>query len=166
MSENMNHELDMEHDNIVELIDEEGNEVDFEHLMTLEYEGHNYICLVPVEPMEDVAEDELVILRIETDEEGNDMYATIEFTSHTGSKVSWTVPASQMEQDVVVCVDQMVVADGRMPVTVTVYNADGTVHATATDSMESYIARMSSQHAVYEMILKFSDSAYNYFHKN
>ena len=78
MSENMNHELDMEHDNIVELIDEEGNEVDFEHLMTLEYEGHNYICLVPVEPMEDVAEDELVILRIETDEEGNDMYATIE----------------------------------------------------------------------------------------
>jgi len=94
----------------------------------------------------------------------DDMYAVIEFTSHTGSKVSWTVPASQMEQDVVVCVDQMVVADGRVPVTVTVYNADGTVHATATDSMESYIARMSSQHAVYEMILKFSDSAYNYFH--
>lgn len=78
MSENMNHELDMEHDNIVELIDDEGNEVDFEHLMTLEYEGHNYICLVPVEPMEDVAEDELVILRIETDEEGNDAYATID----------------------------------------------------------------------------------------
>jgi len=78
MSENMNHDLDMERDNIVELIDDEGNEVDFEHLMTLEYEGNSYICLVPVEPMEDVAEDELVILRIETDEEGNDMYATIE----------------------------------------------------------------------------------------
>lgn len=78
MSENMNHDLDMEHLDIVELIDEDGNEVSFEHLMTLNYNNNNYICLVPVEPMEDVAEDELVILRIETDEEGNDAYATID----------------------------------------------------------------------------------------
>ena len=78
MSENNNHELDMERDDIVQLVDEDGVEVDFEHLMTLEHEGRAYICLVPVEPMEDVAEDELVILRIETDEDGNDVYATIE----------------------------------------------------------------------------------------
>ena len=77
MSEN-NHELDMEREDIVQLVDEDGNEVDFEHLMTLEHKGRTYICLVPVEPMEDVEEDELVILRIETDEEGNDYYATIE----------------------------------------------------------------------------------------
>ena len=78
MSENNNHEFDMERDDIVQLVDEDGNEVQFEHLMTLEHEGRAYICLVPVEPMEDVAEDELVILRIETDEDGNDIYATIE----------------------------------------------------------------------------------------
>ena len=77
MSEN-NHEYDMEREDIVQLVDEDGNEVDFEHLMTLEHNGNAYICLVPVEPMEDVAEDELVILRIETDEDGNDIYATIE----------------------------------------------------------------------------------------
>lgn len=77
MSEN-NHELDMEREDIVQLVDEDGNEVDFEHLMTLEHNGKAYICLVPVEPMEDVEEDELVILRIETDEEGNDIYATID----------------------------------------------------------------------------------------
>ena len=77
MSEN-NHELDMEREDIVQLVDEDGNEVDFEHLMTLEHNGRAYICLVPLEPMEDVAEDELVILRIETDDEGNDVYATIE----------------------------------------------------------------------------------------
>lgn len=77
MSEN-NHELDMEREDIVQLVDEDGNEVDFEHLMTLEHEGNTYICLVPVEPMEDVAEDELVILRIETDEEGNDYYTSID----------------------------------------------------------------------------------------
>ena len=78
MSENNNHELDMEREDVVQLVDEDGNEVDFEHLMTLEHEGNAYICLVPLEPMEDVADDELVILRIETDEDGNDYYTTIE----------------------------------------------------------------------------------------
>ena len=78
MSENNNHELDMEREDIVQLVDEDGNEVEFEHLMTLEHNGNAYICLVPVEPMEDVAEDDLVILRIETDDEGNDVYATVE----------------------------------------------------------------------------------------
>ena len=77
MSEN-NHELDMEREDIVQLVDEDGNEVDFEHLMTLEHNGRSYICLVPVEPMEDVAEDELVILRLETDEDGNDVYTSID----------------------------------------------------------------------------------------
>lgn len=75
---NENHELDMEREDVIELVDEEGQEVAFEHLMTLEHEGKAYICLVPVEPMEDVEEDELVIMRIETDEEGNDFYATID----------------------------------------------------------------------------------------
>ena len=78
MSENMNHELDMEQENIVELVDEDGSAVRFEHLMTLEHDGKHYICLVPLDPMEDVGEDELVILRIETDAEGNDVYATVE----------------------------------------------------------------------------------------
>ena len=76
MSEN--HDFDMEREDIVELVDEDGNEVSFEHLMTLEHNGNAYICLVPVEPMEDVGEDELVIMRIETDEDGNDYYATID----------------------------------------------------------------------------------------
>lgn len=76
MSEN--HELDMQREDIIELVDEDGNEVSFEHLMTLEHNGKVYICLAPVEPMEDVAEDELVIMRIETDEEGNDFYATVD----------------------------------------------------------------------------------------
>lgn len=78
MSENGNHELDMEREEVVELVDEEGNAVRFEHLMTLEHGGKPYICLVPLDPMEDVDEDELVILRIETDDDGNDVYATVE----------------------------------------------------------------------------------------
>lgn len=76
MSEN--HELDMQREDIIELIDEDGNEVSFEHLMTLEHDGKVYICLAPMEEMEDVAEDELVIMRIETDADGNDYYATVD----------------------------------------------------------------------------------------
>ena len=78
MSENMNHDLDMDREDIVELVDEDGNAVRFEHLMTLEHEGNAYICLVPLDEMEDVGEDELVIMRIETDADGNDVYATVE----------------------------------------------------------------------------------------
>lgn len=80
MSDQEFNEQDMELDaeNIVELVDDDGNEVRFEHLMTLEHKGGVYICFAPAEPMEDVAEDELVIMRILQDDEGNDYYSTIE----------------------------------------------------------------------------------------
>ena len=82
MDENKNPELeldqDQEQENLIELVDEDGQSVAFEHLMTLEHEGRSYICLVPAEPMEDVEEDELVIMRIDTDEEGNDYYTTLD----------------------------------------------------------------------------------------
>ncbi len=68
----------MEMDNIVQLEDENGKELNFQHLMTLEYNGNNYVILAPAEPMDDISEDEAVVLRIETDDEGNDVYATIE----------------------------------------------------------------------------------------
>ncbi|MGI6239318.1 MAG: DUF1292 domain-containing protein [Christensenellales bacterium] len=69
----------MEQENIVELIDEEGNALRFEHMMTLEHKGNAYICLAPAEPMEDIGEDELVIMRVEKDADSDeDVYATIE----------------------------------------------------------------------------------------
>ena len=71
-------EFNMEQDEIVELIDEDGKEVQFEHLMTLEHQGKTYVCLAPVEPDEEIGDDELVILRIDTDEDGNDCYVTID----------------------------------------------------------------------------------------
>ena len=78
MTENMGSEFDMEREDIVTLENEDGNEVRFEHLMTLEHNGGIYICLVPVDPMEDVAEDELVIMRIEQTDDGQDVYVTID----------------------------------------------------------------------------------------
>lgn len=77
MSENEN--FDMEADNVIELTDDEGNTFLFEHMMTLEFKGENYICLAPAEEMEDVSEDELVIMKIATDvASGEDVYVSVE----------------------------------------------------------------------------------------
>jgi len=64
--------------NIIELIDEENNSVSFEHIMTLEYEGQEYIVLEPLELQDDDEEGEVVILKVEQDENGDDIYVTID----------------------------------------------------------------------------------------
>ena len=58
-------------DNIIILNDENGNEVKFEFLDLMEYEGEEYIILLPTEEGED--NDEVVILKVEdTDDEDSD----------------------------------------------------------------------------------------------
>lgn len=48
----------------VELLDEQGNPVRFEHVLTLEHEGELYAFVVPVEALEDEDEDSMIILKI------------------------------------------------------------------------------------------------------
>ena len=93
-----------------------------------------------------------------------DMYAVIQFTNHAGKKISERVAPTEISGNYLINITQVAVADGRMPITVTVYNADGSIHGYATDSMTSYIARMSNADSLYENIMKFSDSAYAYLH--
>ena len=62
---------------IVELIDEDGRTVRFEHVFTVPYEGDEYVLLSPVDPVEGVAEDEVVIMRIEPGED-EDAYVGVE----------------------------------------------------------------------------------------
>lgn len=64
-------------ENIVELVDEEGESVFFEHLMTLTYKDQDYVILGD-EHNEYEDELEIVILRVEVDEDGNDIYVGIE----------------------------------------------------------------------------------------
>jgi hypothetical protein len=92
------------------------------------------------------------------------MYALIEFTNHSGIKVSELVTPTLIDGMYLIDITQIAVADGRMPITVTVYNPNGTVYGTATDSMASYIARMSNADSLYENIMMFSDSAFSYLH--
>ena len=61
MDENNNEELD----NIVILKDEVGNDVKFEFLDLIQYEGEDYVILLPTEEVEDSEPDEVVILQIE-----------------------------------------------------------------------------------------------------
>ena len=57
---------------LVELIDENGEHTIFEHLATLEYEGESYLALCDPDAEEDDLE--VFILKIEQDENGNDVY--------------------------------------------------------------------------------------------
>ena len=61
-----------ENNDLVELIDENGEHTMFEHLATLEYEGESYLALC--DPDTDEDDLEVFILKIEQDEDGNDVY--------------------------------------------------------------------------------------------
>ena len=97
-----------------------------------------------------------------------DMYAVVSFTDHKGIAHEIRVEGSSFSKysDSVygVVVDDLVVADGDQLVTVTVYDADGNAVASASDSVNSYAARQMDEGALYEMVAKFTNSAYAYFH--
>jgi len=72
--------MDEERDDIVILVDENGEEVEFEHLDTIEMNGNEYVVLTPYneDVTGDMEEEEIVILRIEHNENGEDTFVTIE----------------------------------------------------------------------------------------
>lgn len=77
-NENNNMHEDEELDNIIVLNDENGEEVPFEFLDVIEYEGEEYVVLLPVE--EDEEDDgEVVILKIEdTESEEEESYVSVD----------------------------------------------------------------------------------------
>ena len=56
-------------DGIIELIDEENNVVKFRLLDVTEYKGEKYTLLLAAEPNDEIAEDEVVIFRLNEKEE-------------------------------------------------------------------------------------------------
>lgn len=61
-------------DDIYILTDEEGNENKFELQGSLELDGITYLALIPI----DETDDEFVILKVETDEDGEEILVTID----------------------------------------------------------------------------------------
>ena len=75
--ENLNEEQEL--DNILVLNDEEGNEVEFEFLDLIEYEGEEYVVLLPVEEENDEEPGEVVILKLEDSEsEEEESYVSVD----------------------------------------------------------------------------------------
>ena len=63
-----------EESGILTLTDENGRDVDFEYLDCLEYQGVEYLVLMPA----DEAETEIVILEVEPVDEENENYLAVE----------------------------------------------------------------------------------------
>lgn len=62
-------------DNIITLNDEFGNEVQFEFLDLVEYNSEEYVVLIPID---DEEEGMVVILKLESLDDGNDSYTSVE----------------------------------------------------------------------------------------
>lgn len=66
---------------LITLMDEDGNEKEFEHIATMDHNGSSYVALIPAfqEPEEFVEGDgQLVILKMVTDENGEDILSSID----------------------------------------------------------------------------------------
>lgn len=63
---------------IIELVDEDGESVEFSFIGSFELDDQTYIALEPADTPVDAEEAEVVILRIESDDEGQDSYVGIE----------------------------------------------------------------------------------------
>ncbi|MEZ4357034.1 MAG: DUF1292 domain-containing protein [Eubacteriales bacterium] len=67
-----------EEDNIVELIDEDGNNLKMEHVLTFEHEDKVYVAFVPIDDNEKEEEEEVVLMRLDEDENGEELFTPIE----------------------------------------------------------------------------------------
>ena len=63
-----------EETSIVTFTDENGEDVTFEYLDCIEYEGKEYLCLLP----EEEGANEIVILEVEPVDEDNENYLTVD----------------------------------------------------------------------------------------
>lgn len=74
------HDWDVEESEIVTLVDEDGNEHDFEVVEAIEVGDKAYRVLIPQEQtdQEDGEGEEAYIFRVETDEDGDEILVTIE----------------------------------------------------------------------------------------
>ena len=59
-----------EQNTVIELVDESGSIVKFDLVMTFDYEGKRYAALLPIDNVENVEDDEVVLLEVVKDKSG------------------------------------------------------------------------------------------------
>lgn len=67
-----------ERDDVLVLMDEEGNETEFEYLDTVEMNDKEYVVLLPVQEEESEPAEEVLILKVEQDENGEDVFSSVD----------------------------------------------------------------------------------------
>ena len=78
LNQNNENEEELESE-VYTLTDENGDEHDFELLAQAEIEGVTYLAMIPVEEQDEEADTfEYIILKGQTDENGEDVYLTID----------------------------------------------------------------------------------------
>lgn len=65
-------------DDIITLTDDEGNDCDFYHLATLDYNENWYMVVQPVELFDGMTEEDVIIYKIDSDEDGESTILAIE----------------------------------------------------------------------------------------
>lgn len=81
MTDELMNNIPEEEDNIVELTDEDGTVTKFEYLTTVPYDGEEYVVLMVLDENGQTPEEEdgeVVILQIEQDENGEDIYVSVD----------------------------------------------------------------------------------------
>ncbi len=77
-NENMNNIPEEEELDTLTLCDEEGNEIEFELMDVIEYDGNEYAILLPLEDENNDGIDEVVILLVESETEDEQFFAAVE----------------------------------------------------------------------------------------
>jgi len=66
-----------EQNTVIELVDESGTTVKFDLVMTFDYEGKRYAALLPIDNVENVGDDEVVLLEVVKEKSGEN-FVTID----------------------------------------------------------------------------------------
>ena len=96
-----------------------------------------------------------------TEETLGDLTATVSFTGYKGNVVNEEVEVKMNSNGLYVEVNQIVLGDSFEPVTVTIYNADGSVYGQGSDSVEAYAYRNSTKE-LFVNIAKFAFAGREY----
>ncbi len=77
--ENVNNTEATEEPSIVTMLDEDGNEHEFEHVDSFPFNGETYVVLIPTEAEVEAGEpDEVIFFTLHTDSEGNETLTFVE----------------------------------------------------------------------------------------
>ena len=63
---------------IVTIEDEDGNEIQLEHVDSLEFEENEYMAFIPADTDEDAESVDFIILKVEEGDDGDDMLVTVD----------------------------------------------------------------------------------------